>query len=164
MKLIYFSLDYTPHDHRFLSVLSESEHRVYYVRLQRGARQTESRPVPENIETVPWAGGQKPFAWRDLPRLALDFRRVVQKIRPDFLDHTPKVERQTRQVAPGEGFLPARPRDGFDILRHGAAFGLTRAALQADIIYAMLTLRKHGEEAVVVGGVVEGKINEFHGI
>jgi len=46
MKIIYFSLDYTPHDHRFLSALAETQHKVYYVRLQCGPRQTEDRPVP----------------------------------------------------------------------------------------------------------------------
>ena len=52
MKIIYFSLDYTPHDHRFLTALAETEHQVYYVRLQRGPRQTEDRPVPEKIEQI----------------------------------------------------------------------------------------------------------------
>jgi len=116
VKLIYFSLDYTPHDHRFLSVLSESEHRVYYVRLQRGARQTESRPVPENIETVPWAGGQKPFAWRDLPRLALDFRRVVQKIRPDLI-HAGPIQ-TCAFIAVLSGFRPILTMSwGFDLMK-----------------------------------------------
>src|SRR5689334_885692 len=59
MKIIYFSLDYTPHDHRFLAALAETEHQVHYVRLQRGARQTEDRPVPEKIEQVLWEGGQQ---------------------------------------------------------------------------------------------------------
>ena len=54
MRIIYFSLDYTPHDHRFLSALSQTDHQVFYVRLQRGPRQTEDRPVPENIEQVQW--------------------------------------------------------------------------------------------------------------
>jgi glycosyltransferase involved in cell wall biosynthesis len=89
MRIVYFSLDYTPHDHRFLTALSASEHKVYYVRLQTGPRQTESRPVPENIEIVQWAGGQKVFAWKDLPKLALDFRRVVKNIKPDLVHAGP---------------------------------------------------------------------------
>jgi L-malate glycosyltransferase len=89
MKIIYFSLDYTPHDHRFLSALSESEHQIYYVRLQQGPRQTESRPVPGNIKMVQWAGGRKVFEWKDLPKLTLDFRRVVSQIKPDLVHAGP---------------------------------------------------------------------------
>lgn len=116
MKLIYFSLDYTPHDHRFLSALSQSEHRVYYVRLQRGPRQMESRPVPENIEIVPWAGGQKPFAWRDLPRLALDFRRLTQKIQPDLI-HAGPIQ-SCAFIAVLSGFRPILTMSwGFDLMK-----------------------------------------------
>jgi L-malate glycosyltransferase len=89
MKIIYFSLDYTPHDHRFLSALSETEHQVYYVRLQTSPRQTESRPVPENIEMVQWAGGRKVFEWKDLPKLAFNFRRLTRQIKPDLVHAGP---------------------------------------------------------------------------
>ena len=89
LKVIYCSLDYTPHDHRFLSALAETEHEVFYVRLQRGPRQTEDRPVPSNIEQVQWAGGQHEFRWRDLPRLTFDFRRLTQEIKPDLIHAGP---------------------------------------------------------------------------
>ena len=89
LKVIYFSLDYTPHDHRFLSALAETEHDVFYVRLQRGPRQTEDRPVPANIEQVLWKGGQAVFHWRNLPRLTFDFRRVTREIKPDLIHAGP---------------------------------------------------------------------------
>jgi len=89
VRVIYFSLDYTPHDHRFLSALSETEHRVYYLRLQRGARQTEDRPVPEKIEQVLWKGGRREFRWSDLARLTLDFRRLMRKIKPELVHAGP---------------------------------------------------------------------------
>lgn len=89
MKIIYFSLDYGPHDHRFLSALANTEHEVFYVRLQRGSRQIEDRPVPARIQQVLWAGGQKPFEWRDLPRLVWDFRRLVREIKPDLVHAGP---------------------------------------------------------------------------
>ena len=89
MKIIYFSLDYTPHDHRFLSALAETEYEVFYIRLQRGPRQTEDRPVPFKIEQVVWAGGRKPFGWKDLPRLAFAFQRLTCKINPDLIHAGP---------------------------------------------------------------------------
>jgi len=116
MKIIYFSIDYCPHDHRFLSALSESEHQVYYVRLQRGPRQTEDRPVPENIEIVQWAGGQKLFEWRDLPKLTLDFQRVIRKIKPDLI-HAGPVQ-TCALIAVLSGFRPILTMSwGFDLMK-----------------------------------------------
>ncbi len=116
MRIIYFSFDYSPHDHRFLAALSETQHQVYYVRLQRGPRQVESRPVPENIEIVPWAGGQKPFAWRDLPKLTFDFRRLTQKIKPDLI-HAGPVQ-TCAFIAVLSGFRPILTMSwGFDLMR-----------------------------------------------
>jgi glycosyltransferase involved in cell wall biosynthesis len=89
MKIIFFSLDYTPHDHRFLVALAETEHEVYYVRLQRGKRQMENRPVPEHIHQVQWTGGKDEFHWIDLARLAFDFRRLTRRIKPDLVHAGP---------------------------------------------------------------------------
>jgi glycosyltransferase involved in cell wall biosynthesis len=89
MKIIYFSLDYTPHDHRFLAALAETEHEVFYVRLQRAPRQVEDRLVPAKIHQVLWAGGQGEFRWRDLLRLTFDFRRLNKEIKPDLIHAGP---------------------------------------------------------------------------
>ncbi len=116
MRVIYFSIDYCPHDHRFLSALSESEHQVYYVRLQRGPRQTESRPVPENIEIVQWAGGQTLFEWRNLPKLVLDFRRVVRQVQPDLI-HAGPIQ-TCALIAVLSGFRPILTMSwGFDLMK-----------------------------------------------
>jgi glycosyltransferase involved in cell wall biosynthesis len=116
MKIIYFSSDYGPHDHRFLSALAETEHEVFYVRLQRGSRQTEDRPVPERIQIVPWAGGQKPFAWRDLPKLVLDFRRVVRQLKPDLV-HAGPIQ-TCAFIAVLSGFRPVLTMSwGFDLMK-----------------------------------------------
>src|SRR5258706_5249526 len=82
MKIIYFSLDYTPHDHRFLAALAETQHQVSYVRLQRGPRQTEDRPVPEKVEQVLWEGGREVFRWRDLPKYVAAVPPIMRPIHP----------------------------------------------------------------------------------
>ncbi len=116
MKVIYFSYDYCAHDHRFLSALAGTEHDVYYVRLQRGTRQTEDRPVPENIHIVQWAGGQKPFEWRYLPKLAFDFRRLVRKIEPDLI-HAGPIQ-TCAFIAVLSGFRPILTMSwGFDLMQ-----------------------------------------------
>ena len=89
MRILYFSLDYTPHDHRFLAALARSEHQVAYLRLQRGPRQTEDRPLPPGIRQIRWRGGQRPYRRRDLPALWWDFRRVVRAERPDLIHAGP---------------------------------------------------------------------------
>jgi L-malate glycosyltransferase len=89
MKIIYFSKSYTPHDYRFLSSLSQTEHEVYYLKLEANARQTEDRPIPENIQQLLWSGGQGELRWRDVPRLTLDLNRLIKKIKPDLIHAGP---------------------------------------------------------------------------
>ena len=116
MKILYFSFDYGPHDHRFLTALSESEHQVYYVRLQRGARQVEDRPVPEKIEQIQWEGGQGLFRWRDLPRYVRELRRVIRRIRPDLI-HAGPIQ-TCAFIAVLTGFRPVLSMSwGFDLMK-----------------------------------------------
>ncbi|HJS18446.1 MAG TPA: glycosyltransferase family 4 protein [Anaerolineales bacterium] len=89
MKIIYFSKNYTPHDYRFLSSLSKTEHEIFFLKLEANKRQTEDRPLPENIQQIPWAGGQGEFRWRDIPRLTIDLRRLTRKIKPDLIHAGP---------------------------------------------------------------------------
>ncbi len=89
MRIIYFTDDYTPHDHRFLLALAKTNHRVFLLRLQKRDSQTEDRLVPAGIEEVPWAGGRQPFRWRSVPELTWDLRRVVQRIDPDLIHAGP---------------------------------------------------------------------------
>jgi glycosyltransferase involved in cell wall biosynthesis len=116
MKVIYFSFDYSPHDHRFLSALSESEHQVYYVRLQRGPRQMEDRPVPSNIEQVQWAGGKQIFRWRDLPKYVLGLRQVIRRLQPDLI-HAGPIQ-TCAFIAVLSGFRPVLAMSwGFDLMK-----------------------------------------------
>jgi glycosyltransferase involved in cell wall biosynthesis len=89
MRVLYFSKNYTPHDYRFLSSLSKTEHEVYYLRLEAHRRQTEDRAVPENVQQILWAGGRGEFRWRDVPPLTLDLRRVIRQIKPDLIHAGP---------------------------------------------------------------------------
>lgn len=115
MRVIYFSFDYSPHDHRFLASLAETEHEVFYVRLQRGPRQVEDRPVPAKIQQVLWAGGQSEFRWRDLPRLTFDFQRLTREIKPDLI-HAGPIQ-TCAFIAVVSGFRPILTMSwGFDLM------------------------------------------------
>lgn len=89
MRIIYFSKNYTPHDYRFLSSLSQTEHEIFYLKLEATQRPMEDRPVPENIQQILWAGGRREFRWRDVPRLTFDLRRVIKEIQPDLIHAGP---------------------------------------------------------------------------
>ena len=89
MRILYFSRNYTPHDYRFLNSLSGTDHEVFYLRLEADKRQIEDRPVPANIHQIHWAGGQRKFRWRDVPRLTLDLRRLTHEIKPDLIHAGP---------------------------------------------------------------------------
>lgn len=54
MRILYFSRDYTPHDHRFLSSLAETNHQIWYLRLERGSTQREDRAIPNKIKIINW--------------------------------------------------------------------------------------------------------------
>jgi glycosyltransferase involved in cell wall biosynthesis len=89
MRILYFSKSYTPHDYRFLSSLSKTDHQVFFLQLEPARRQTEDRPLPENILQIPWAGGKREFRWQDVPRLVLDLRRVIKNVKPDLIHAGP---------------------------------------------------------------------------
>ena len=89
MKVLYFTRDYTPHDHRFLSALAETEHDIYYLRFERRGHQQEDREPPANVHIVQWAGGQKPARFLDGPRLLSGLRKVIRQVKPDLIHAGP---------------------------------------------------------------------------
>lgn len=85
MRVLYFTRDYTPHDHRFLSALAATPHAIYSLRLERRGMQREDRPLPPEVTQVAWLGGQHPVTrWNGL-RLVPALRRVLREVRPDVV-------------------------------------------------------------------------------
>jgi glycosyltransferase involved in cell wall biosynthesis len=116
MRILYFSRDYCPHDHRFLSALQTSGHQIHYLRLERGLRQTEDRPIPPGIEQVSWSGGLDQVNLMDGPRLLLEFRKVVRSIQPDIV-HAGPVQ-SCALLAALSGFHPLLVMSwGFDLMK-----------------------------------------------
>ena len=116
MKILYFSRNYTPHDFRFLNSLSKTEHEIFHLKLEANQRQTEDRSVPENVQQILWAGGQREFRWSDLPRLVMDFRRVVKRIKPDLV-HAGPIQ-TCAFIAALSGFRPILAMSwGYDLVQ-----------------------------------------------
>jgi len=117
MKILYFSPDYCTHDHRFLTAIRDDGHQVYHLRLQANLRQVEDRPVPEGVEIVQWAGGQREFRWRDAPKLVASLRQVIKRIQPDLI-HAGPIQ-TAAFVAVLTGFRPILTMSwGFDLIEY----------------------------------------------
>ncbi|HEX9017547.1 MAG TPA: glycosyltransferase [Anaerolineaceae bacterium] len=139
MRVLYFTRDYTPHDHRFLTSLAESGQEVYYLRLERRGRQLEDRSLPPAVKQVAWRGGQKPFRWRDLPALLASLRNVLREVRPDVL-HAGPVQ-TAGFLAALSGFRPLVTMSwGSDLLkdadRSAAYRWITRFTLKRSTVLA----------------------------
>lgn len=89
MRVLYFSRDYTTHDHRFLSTLADAGYTVYFLRLERNPHPAETRPFPAGIKEISWAGGQKLFTWKQGYRFKKDFQRVLSELNPDLIHAGP---------------------------------------------------------------------------
>jgi glycosyltransferase involved in cell wall biosynthesis len=115
MRILYFSLGYSTHDHRFLKAISEGGHEVFFVQLEGNRRQVEDRAVPPNVQMVLWKGGREPFKWANLPGLVLDFRRLTRKIKPDLI-HAGPIQ-TCALIAVLSGFRPILTMSwGFDLM------------------------------------------------
>ena len=115
MRILYFSKDYTTHDHRFLSALANTEHKVFYLRLEKRGHSLEDRSLPPQIEQVVWAGGQAPATRGDGLRLWVDLKRVLRSIKPDLV-HAGPVQRSAFLTAL-TGFRPLVSMSwGYDLL------------------------------------------------
>jgi glycosyltransferase involved in cell wall biosynthesis len=91
VRVIYFSRDYTPHDYRFLSALGQSQDAVFYLRLER-RQDRENRPLPPGVEVIDWWGGRRSVRWADTPRIMLELRSVLRRVKPDLV-HAGPIQR-----------------------------------------------------------------------
>jgi L-malate glycosyltransferase len=115
MKILYFSLGYSTHDHRFLKAISDNGHDVFFVQLEGNQRQVEDRSVPENVQQVIWKGGREPFRWSKLPALVLDFKRLIRDLQPDLI-HAGPIQ-TCAFIAILSGFRPILTMSwGFDLM------------------------------------------------
>lgn len=89
MRIIYFTRDYTPHDHRFLSALAETDHEVFFLRLERRNTHLEDRPLPPRITNILWRGGERQARLQDGIVLLRDLGRVIREIKPDLIHAGP---------------------------------------------------------------------------
>ncbi|MEA3349434.1 MAG: glycosyltransferase family 4 protein [Chloroflexota bacterium] len=115
MRILYFSRDYTTHEHRFLSALAKTKHQVGFLRLERRGKALDDRPLPPQVEQIPWAGGQSPVGFKDGLRLVVALKKVIRDFKPDLI-HAGPLQRSALLVAL-TGFHPLVSVSwGYDLL------------------------------------------------
>ncbi len=85
MRVLYFTRDYTSHDHRFLSALAETDHTVFFLRLEKRGIQREDRPLPAGIQQVIWEGGIAPVERKEYREFSRKLKDVFRQIKPDVV-------------------------------------------------------------------------------
>ncbi len=114
-RILYFSRDYTPHDHRFLTALAETDHEIGYLRLERRGHRKEIRLLPENITLIPWTGGHSQARFRDVFRLLSALKKTIRDFKPELI-HAGPLQRTALLVAL-TGFRPLISMSwGYDLL------------------------------------------------
>lgn len=115
MRILYFSRDYTTHDHRFLAALAQTEHEIGFLQLERRGHALDDRPLPPQIQQIPWVGGQTPARFMDGPRLLAGLKKVIRNFKPDLIQAGP-IQRSAFLVALS-GFRPLVTMSwGYDLL------------------------------------------------
>lgn len=114
-RILYFSRDYTTHDHRFLSALAKTEHEVAFLQLERCGHNLDDRPLPPEIQLIPWVGGRSAATLRDGPKLLVALRKIIRDFKPDLIQAGP-IQRSAFLVALN-GFRPLVTMSwGYDLL------------------------------------------------
>lgn len=138
-RLIYFSRDYTTHDHRFLSALADTQYEVYYLRLERRHSQLEDRPIPQKVKQINWYGGNKIARLRVGPRLLFSLRKVIREVEPDLI-HAGPIQSCALLVA----LLRFRPLIsmswGYDLLQDADRNGMWRKATEYTLRFSNLLI------------------------
>ena len=114
-RIIYFSRGYTTHDHRFLSAMARTDHKVFFLQLEKEKLPLEDRPLPSEIEIIHWAGGRSSTKLTHGPRLVAGLKSVIRTTKPDLIQAGP-IQRSAFLVALA-GFRPLLTMSwGYDLL------------------------------------------------
>ena len=139
MRILYFSRDYTPHDHRFLAAIAESGHEVFYLRLENRGRQLEDRPVPDKVQLVHWRGGKKTAKRSDFLPLLFSLKKVIGEIHPDVI-HAGPIQ-TTAFLTALSGFKPLVSMSwGSDLLKDADRNWRSRFATRFTLRHSTLLL------------------------
>ena len=138
-RVLYFSRDYTTHDHRFLASLARTKHQVGYLRLEQRGHSLEDRALPPEIEQIHWRGGRTPARLIDGPGLLFDLKRVIAEFEPDLIQAGP-IQRSAFLVALA-GYRPLISTSwGYDLIYDAGRNALWRWATRFTLQHSALMI------------------------
>jgi glycosyltransferase involved in cell wall biosynthesis len=89
VRVLYFTRDYSPHDHRFLTALTDTNYEVYLLRLEKKAHQGNYLAVPRRVQPISWPGDEDDFELRDAWKWARKLRKILLDVKPDVVHAGP---------------------------------------------------------------------------
>ncbi len=98
MRILYLTLGYTPHDHRFLAAMVEAGHEALYAPLTRGRSPAEGRDLPQGVRRVPLPSGLR---LHRLGQQARALREVARDLNPEVVHAGPVQSAALRAVVAG---------------------------------------------------------------
>ena len=88
-RVIYFSRDYSTHDHRFLTSLSKTDYEVYYLRLENNKELNPEISQLKNIKILPGLIHGSEFSFRKTPKVLKKLKLILDEIKPDIIHAGP---------------------------------------------------------------------------
>lgn len=115
IRLLYFSRDLTPHDQRFLTALAQTDHQVFYLRLENQIPHLNEKDLPEGITPVKWKKKKERYYYLDTFSLVQNLKSIITEIKPDLI-HAGPIQ-SAAWLAAQAGFKPLMSMSwGFDLL------------------------------------------------
>ena len=90
IKVLYFTLDFTTQDYRFITALSELEDAIiYFIRLENKSNSYETRQLPKKIIHIKWRGEFQKYKTIQFFNYLIDLQRIIRRIKPDYIHAGP---------------------------------------------------------------------------
>jgi glycosyltransferase involved in cell wall biosynthesis len=116
VRLIYFTRDYSPHDERFLQVLTKSEHEVFLLRLEGESLESRNIVIPEKIKELGWKSSLESRNNREIEELKEELAGIFLEVKPDLVHAGPLPD--CAYLASLTGFKPIAAMSwGFDLMQ-----------------------------------------------
>lgn len=91
MRILYFSKSYSLHDYNFLNKISESNHEIFFLQLEKGSTDFGKLPLPKYVEYVGYLCEKAPPIERTLELINLMplLESFLKKVKPDLIHAGP---------------------------------------------------------------------------
>jgi glycosyltransferase involved in cell wall biosynthesis len=102
VKILYFTLDYSVHDHRFLSTLAKEKNEVFLLRLEPYHSIKDS--LPNRVREIAWRPRGKKAHWIEYSTFSKALTQIIHEYNPDVIQAGP-IQR-VAYIAAKTGFHP----------------------------------------------------------